>query len=203
MKSHMVNHVETVRHHMFKEAMRTVQEHLNKMCKGLQVAMEEKADEIYLSMRRDYLKALGGEHVNTAVLSKEERAMRAAIRPILMDVDQKFKAILDGTIDDDEPTQPKSEECPEQETAGVPSEEADEMDVDGDVAGAASNDVGVEQVNHPHTVQPQTTSVEDGNRAQAQYSDEVQQDIPSSDEVNNTASSDEEFNTASSDGEYW
>jgi hypothetical protein len=124
MKAAMAAHVDQARHHMFTDALQTVQTHLNHMCRELQKMMEDKADEIYVSMRHDYLKALGGVQVNQAqVMSREDRAMRAEIKPLLLSVDEKFKAVLDGTIEDE--TDVKSEGGPQ----AVP-DAAEEMDVD-------------------------------------------------------------------------
>lgn len=60
MKDHLVSHVERGRHQMFQAATRTVEKHLNDLCKALQESMEIKADEIYIQMNRDYMRVLGG-----------------------------------------------------------------------------------------------------------------------------------------------
>lgn len=164
MKHHMNDHVDRVRHTMFKDATRTVQDHLNKMCKVLKEQMENKADEIYVSMRHDYLKALGGEHVNTTVLSKEERTMRAQIKPVLMNVDRRFKAVLDGTVDDalddGDDAQPKAEEDGEQ-PAAVKAEEPDDMDIDSVAPGTANEDTGFNEADLQDSPQGRTSLVDE------------------------------------------
>lgn len=100
MKDHMLNHVDRARHTMFKDAVETVQNHLNQMCKDLQKVMEDKAGEIFVAMRQDYLNVLGGVKVDqTQVMSREERAVRAEIKPILMSVNGSFRAVIEGTVD--------------------------------------------------------------------------------------------------------
>jgi hypothetical protein len=48
MKEFMRDHVEQERHRMFHEAVKTVEKHLDAMCKALQESMEAKADEIFV-----------------------------------------------------------------------------------------------------------------------------------------------------------
>jgi hypothetical protein len=97
MKSLMANFVDQARHTMFSNATQTVRDHLGKMCKELQQLMENKADDIFTGMRRDYLRVLGGVQINqTNEMSKEERMMRAEVKPLLMSVDEEFRKILEG-----------------------------------------------------------------------------------------------------------
>ncbi|KAF9700954.1 hypothetical protein EKO04_000363 [Ascochyta lentis] len=99
MKAHMAAHVERNRHSMFNKATLTVKSHLDSMCKKLQDLMEERADEIYMKMKADYLRVLGGVQVNTkAVMSREERAMRSEIKTLLNAVDARFEPIASGVI---------------------------------------------------------------------------------------------------------
>lgn len=103
MKAHMAAHVDYARRHMFQDAAETVQNHLNEMCKELQELMEEKADQIFVNMRCDYLRVLGGVQLNEEPkMSKEDRAMRAEVRPMLFEVDVRFERILNGEIDEPE-----------------------------------------------------------------------------------------------------
>jgi hypothetical protein len=172
MKNHMVNHVDRVRHHMFKDAIFTVRAHLDKMCKELQKQMEDKADEIYASMRHDYVKALGGGQVSTTVLSREDRAMRAQLKPLLLEVDQKFKAVLEGMIEE-EIGQPRSkmEENSEHGEEGAEQEEADKMNVDAEPL-AANDDIVKAEVLQDQRGLP--SPVEERDEEQLQL--EMQQD---------------------------
>lgn len=87
MKANMNTHVSTHRHHMFHDATKTVRQHLDNMCKNLQNTMESNVDEIFNSMRRDYLTVLGG----ATFTQGEERTIRTHITSLLLDVDDKFK----------------------------------------------------------------------------------------------------------------
>ncbi|KAJ4989063.1 tat pathway signal sequence [Stagonosporopsis vannaccii] len=97
MKAAMSEHVERSRHHMFSDATMTVKRHLQAMCGSLQETMERVADEIWTKLKADYMRALAGIEVNQgAVLSQEERTMRAQIMDQLRAVDWQFEPILRG-----------------------------------------------------------------------------------------------------------
>ena len=99
MKAHMAAYVEQNRHSRFNEATLTVKRHLDAMCRKLQETMEERADEIYIKMKADYMRVLGGVQVNTeAVMPREERAMRADIMTLLKGVDAHFEPIANGVL---------------------------------------------------------------------------------------------------------
>jgi uncharacterized protein YeeX (DUF496 family) len=99
MKAHMAQQVEQNRHSMFHDATKTVKHHLDGMCKALEDVMEERADEIYVSMKTDYMRVLGGVQINQAeVMSKEERALRSEVMEILRGVDAQFEPIARGEI---------------------------------------------------------------------------------------------------------
>ncbi|KAJ4343637.1 hypothetical protein N0V95_006611 [Ascochyta clinopodiicola] len=99
MKAHMAAHVERNRHSMFNEATLTVKRHLDDMCKELRELMEERADEIYIKMKADYLRVLGGVQINTAaIMSREERAMRSEIKALLNAIDARFEPIARGEL---------------------------------------------------------------------------------------------------------
>ncbi|KAF2878206.1 hypothetical protein BDV95DRAFT_479698 [Massariosphaeria phaeospora] len=101
MKTCMNQHVEQNRHSMFEKAVQTVTGHLHTMCKDLEEEMASKADEIYVFMKRDYMAVLGGvETDQDAVMSKEERVMRAEIKTLLLAVDGQFEAIAEGRIEE-------------------------------------------------------------------------------------------------------
>lgn len=100
MKEHMLGFVDKWRHRMFNDATLTVQRHLNSMCETLEDLMEEKADEIFIGMKRDYQRTLGGQAQfdQAAVLPKAERALRAEVMGILKTIDAQFEPIARGEI---------------------------------------------------------------------------------------------------------
>ncbi|KAF2660783.1 hypothetical protein K491DRAFT_711373 [Lophiostoma macrostomum CBS 122681] len=102
MKNAMHDHVDRERHRMFKNATLTVQNHLlNAMCRALKEMMESKADEIFVMMRNDYMTVLGGVKVDqNAIVSKEERNLRAKIKALLQTVDEQFKSLVGGDVED-------------------------------------------------------------------------------------------------------
>jgi hypothetical protein len=105
MKEHMLRHVDQFRHHMFHDAAFTVKRHLDDMCKALETLMEDRADEIFIGMKRDYQRALGGGSQipfdQAAVLPKAERALRSEVLELLKTVDAQFEPIARGEIDTD------------------------------------------------------------------------------------------------------
>jgi hypothetical protein len=104
MKEHMNNYVDRYKHSMFNDATFTVKRHLDAMCKVLEDVMEEKADEIFIGMKGDYTRVLGGGQVQfdqVAVLPKAERALRAEVMEILKSVDAQFEPIARGELGQD------------------------------------------------------------------------------------------------------
>ncbi|KAH3977063.1 hypothetical protein HBI56_016220 [Parastagonospora nodorum] len=102
MKQHMSDYVERCRHHMFSDATLTVKRNLDSMCKALEDVMEERADEIYIKMKGDYTRVLGGGQVHfdqTAVLFNAERALRAEVMEVLKTVDAEFEPIARGEVE--------------------------------------------------------------------------------------------------------
>jgi hypothetical protein len=100
MKEFMRGHVEHERHRMFHEAVKTVEKHLDAMCKALQESMEAKADEIFVQMNRDYMRVLGDVAADQPILlqSKEEAEMKSEIRDVLKEVDAQFEPIANGEL---------------------------------------------------------------------------------------------------------
>lgn len=100
MKGHMAAYVEASRHSMFNKATMTVKHHLDDMCRQLQEVMEARADEIYVRMKADYMRVLGGVLVRTeASMSLGERDMRADTTALLNAVDDRFAPIAQGEAD--------------------------------------------------------------------------------------------------------
>lgn len=79
MKAHMRDHVDQIKNTMFKESCDEVKTRLNKMCRQVEESMNNKTDEVFLLMRRDYLQVLNGAQVSGEVMPKWERNMRSQI----------------------------------------------------------------------------------------------------------------------------
>ncbi|KAH8716864.1 hypothetical protein GQ44DRAFT_624695 [Phaeosphaeriaceae sp. PMI808] len=101
MKTLMSDHVDQSRVHMFNDATLTVKHHLDSMCKTLEEVMEEKADEIYINMKADYVRALGGGQTAIAILPHVERMLRSEVMKQLRTVDAKFEPIARGDLEDE------------------------------------------------------------------------------------------------------
>jgi hypothetical protein len=145
MKDYMRDHVEHERHHMFNEAVKTVEKHLDAMCKALQESMEAKADEIFVQMNRDYMRVLGGiaSDQPIRVQSREEAKMKSEIRDVLGSVDTQFEAIVNGdfgsqdvTRDDTRAQDEKPIDVEDEDESGVFDSAQEFVDNDADDAPA-------------------------------------------------------------------
>ncbi|OSS47914.1 hypothetical protein B5807_06423 [Epicoccum nigrum] len=77
----------------------TVKHYLDMMCRSLQELMETRSDEIYIRMKADYMRVLGGVEVRPeAVMPREERHLRNQIMEKLRAADPQFKPISKGEI---------------------------------------------------------------------------------------------------------
>jgi hypothetical protein len=104
MKEQMSTYVDQYRHNMFNDATLTVKRHLDDMCRTLENVMDEKADEIYIKMKADYMRVLGGVKQNqqAPVLPKEERALRSDVMKILKSIDAQFEPIARSEFGEEE-----------------------------------------------------------------------------------------------------
>lgn len=141
MKAAMSEHVERNRHHMFNEATMTVKRHLDAMCGKLEELMEVRADEIFMKMRDDYIRALGGVQVNQeAVMSREERSMRSDIVDKLRAVDAQFEPISKGKLASaDDNADAENLAAVDEDEESVAFESADES-ANEDTTGGANED---------------------------------------------------------------
>ncbi|GKT85786.1 tat pathway signal sequence [Colletotrichum tofieldiae] len=92
MKSHMVNHVESSRHTMFRHSTNSVKEQLQALCKRVEDEMAQQVQDIYNLLARDYLAVIVGtdNNVKHAGLPRAERLLRAEMCPILEKAGQLF-----------------------------------------------------------------------------------------------------------------
>jgi len=100
MKDAMASHVDQERHTMFRYATEAVKQRLTQMCRAVEEQMSNKADEVFLQMRRDYMTTIGGAHLSQGdLMSKAERTMRKDVLSILDGADDQFKAVLKGEVE--------------------------------------------------------------------------------------------------------
>ena len=104
MKAAMNSHVAQERHTMFQSSAENVKSRLSVMLKELEVYMNDKADEVYLAMRRDYNSVLGGGEIprNGEILPKTERLVRKEMMRIIDGVEKVFSKIAGLEIKDED-----------------------------------------------------------------------------------------------------
>lgn len=104
MKAAMNSHVAQERHTMFKSSAENVESRLSVMLKELEVHMNDKADEVYIAMRRDYNSVLGGGDVpqNGEILPKTQRLVRKEMMRIIDGVEKIFRKIAGLEVKDED-----------------------------------------------------------------------------------------------------
>lgn len=86
MKAHMTSHVDQHRQTMFHESTEEVKKHLKQMCSQVEEQMMNKADEVFVLMRRDYMTVITGQHMPQGhVTPKWERSMKAEIAKLIQE----------------------------------------------------------------------------------------------------------------------
>jgi hypothetical protein len=86
MKAHMTSHVDQHRQTMFRESTEEVKKHLKQMCGQVEEQMMNKADEVFVLMRRDYMTVITGQHIPQGhIIPKWERSMKAEIAKLIQE----------------------------------------------------------------------------------------------------------------------
>src|ERR1700722_2836031 len=86
MKAHMTSHVDQHRQSMFRESTEEVKKHLKQMCSQVEEQMMNKADEVFVLMRRDYMTVITGQNMPQGhVMPKWERSMKADIAKLIQE----------------------------------------------------------------------------------------------------------------------
>ena len=103
MKAALNSHVEQQRHVMFQRSADEVRNLLQRMVKDVQKTMDEKADEVFVAVRRDYRSVLGGNDLPQGeLLPKAQRLMRKEIMSKIDRVENTFKRVAGLKVEDDE-----------------------------------------------------------------------------------------------------
>jgi len=92
MKQHMNSQVES-NIDMFAESCDEVKKHLVKMCREVEEAMANKADEVFVNMSRDYIEVISGNKVEGQITEEWERQMRAEVANL---IESRSKADADA-----------------------------------------------------------------------------------------------------------
>ena len=109
MKAAMNSHVAQERHTMFSASAENVKARLSDMTKELEVSTSDKADEVYLAMRRDYNSVLGGGNVpqTDEILPKTQRLVRKEMMRIIDGVEKIFMKIAGLEVKDEDDEEDK------------------------------------------------------------------------------------------------
>ncbi|KAI9789949.1 MAG: hypothetical protein M1835_001330 [Candelina submexicana] len=99
MKYAMQTHVDEARTTMFRQSTNEVRARLNAMIRDVEENMANKADEVFLKMRRDYLAVLGGRALPKGeVMPKWERSMKHQIQQVIEGSEAIFEEVLDERV---------------------------------------------------------------------------------------------------------
>ncbi|THV72223.1 hypothetical protein D6D27_09720 [Aureobasidium pullulans] len=96
MKAYMNNHVTAQKDIMFQRATEVVRTMITDLIKEVGENMEDRTDQVFVGMRRDYLQVLGNVRIEDITMPNSERSLQDAIRDIIQQSEEVFKAILEG-----------------------------------------------------------------------------------------------------------
>ena len=173
----MNSHVAQERHTMFQESADNVRKMLVSMVKEVGTMMDDKADEVFVHMKRDYRAVLGGGDVQQdgEILSKTQRLVRKEIMRIIDGVEKIFMRVAGLEVgEDDEDQDGEGEERESQEAAG------DSDGGDGKEEEEAAGKIKYAAVKREATPSGQLADEEDVQREPAASADdESMADVPS------------------------
>ena len=88
----MNTHVAQERHVMFQQSAENVRNKLVDLVREVEELMKDKADEVFINIKRDYRVALGGHDVQRdgEMLPRTQRAVRKEIKHILDGAEEAF-----------------------------------------------------------------------------------------------------------------
>ncbi|KAL8771791.1 MAG: hypothetical protein Q9194_004793 [Teloschistes cf. exilis] len=103
MKIIMTGHVDQNRHSMFRQSVDGVRQQLKKLTIDVEARMNDKTDEVFVAMQRDYRSILGGGAPEGQLLPKSERTLRKEVLHIVEGVEAIFRRVAAGEkVEDDE-----------------------------------------------------------------------------------------------------
>ncbi|KAK4694636.1 hypothetical protein P7C71_g2978, partial [Lecanoromycetidae sp. Uapishka_2] len=103
MKTAMNSHVAVERHTMFQRSADNVKSQLHAMVKDVEGLMDDKANEVFECMKRDYRAVLGGGDVprEGGMLPREQRLVRREIMRVIDGVEKTFMKVAGLSVEDD------------------------------------------------------------------------------------------------------
>ena len=101
MKSHMSSHIGRERSTMFKASTTHVERQLTKMINMVKNSMEEKMDEIYISICRDYRSVLGENEVpHRDITPRWARVMRKDLLAVIDGAEKTFREVTEVPLNE-------------------------------------------------------------------------------------------------------
>jgi hypothetical protein len=94
MKNLMACHVDTQRHTMFNRSTSKVESLLGGLVEEVEKILLAKADDVFLSLKRDFVRAVIGDTGSTTQLPRDQRQMRREVLDILEGTEVEFKTVL-------------------------------------------------------------------------------------------------------------
>ncbi len=114
MKALMSRHVDGVRHQMFQDSTNAVKKSLKKLVKDVEDFMLGKADEVFISVKRDYEAVVLGRHAASAQqLPREHQEMQTDVNDIVEGTELEFKKVLGLELATPQPEPELSTETPQ------------------------------------------------------------------------------------------
>jgi len=133
MKAHMNSHVAHERHTMFQQSADNVQTRLEEMVKHVKDLMDDKTDEVFTQMRRDYRSIIGGGDIpqEGEMLPKDQRLVRREVMKVIEGVEKSFMKVAGMSADDEDENKENDDfarhrdaEKEEEQASSVEEEEA-------------------------------------------------------------------------------
>lgn len=96
MKDAMINHVDTIRHSMFREAINAVKGQLAVMCRTVEEDIDSFIQAVFDTIYTEYMRTLVGAQIDRSKkLSRKELEMRHRVNRILLRADKLFDPMTD------------------------------------------------------------------------------------------------------------
>lgn len=103
MKAALNGHVDTVRHEMFSDSCDAVRAKLKAMLRQVEELMANKADELFVSISRDYRSVFGGSDApQGGMMPRVQRIMRKEVNAVIDRAEKIFKRAAGIEVEDDE-----------------------------------------------------------------------------------------------------
>ena len=110
MKVMMTRHVDGVRHQVFNNSTNAVKKSLKNLVKDIEDFLLGKADEVFISVKRDYESVVLGRHAPTQQLPREQRQTRSDVNSIIEGTEVIFQKVVGLEPDTPKPSVDDPEE---------------------------------------------------------------------------------------------